>query len=797
MMADMLNGMYHPWAASLWRAAWQGGLAILLVWMLCRLWPAVPPWLRVWLWRLAYLKLLAAWAWAGAVTLSCLPSLPRLPVHAVLPPLPAIAVHQLAAPAVSPTVSTEKPPAKSSPEPAPSAATSQPPTSSAPAQPAAHRRQLADLLPILGALWLLGITWGIIRLLLSMRLVHRLRREGRAVSDETLLRLRVQMVKQMGLRKAPMLLAHPTEGPLLLGMVHPVIIVPQAMLAGNEEELQLALAHELAHVRRRDILWGWLPVVAELLFFFHPLVYLARREYRLAQEIATDAQALHRTGAAPKTYGAMLVNGAAVQAGYRPVPVAVGIMESYLVLHRRLTAMKHFTSSPRQYAMAGILVCLLALIGLIPWRLSAADFTPNIPPPPKQPVPNARDIYLKAHEALPGPVKVSSGNNIYYYDFYDIYQMSTLGIMPGEGTLPARGQPAHAGADASPVSPDRRYKPTPTLALMQEMMRASQPAMDLLHQGFTAEYCEVPCRSFYTQLHHFAKFRFFTQVITAHAYTKSCSGDWSGAMESCLDGLRLGADVPHGGVHLSMRVGTALQKIARQQVWEIIPHLSTSEAGAASRRWESIMASQVPMIENLQEEKWYVEAGLLELFNDPNWKETLARDFVGEEVGNEFQLVSKSTLYTNLNRYLDAQIEQARRPYAARGPEPLLPDDPISKRWFSRIYHDGLFPETFSITQNSLLLVSLALQAYHAEHNAYPATLVELTPAYLKAVPDDPFALQAPLCYQRTETGYLLYSIGPDGKDDGGIPCSGGQKAGDKGVVPEAIGDIVAGVNLW
>jgi len=327
----LLFGMHYlftmTWPAALWRAAWQGGLAILLVWMLCRLWPAVPPRLRVWLWRLAYLKLLAAWVWAGAVTLSFLPSLPRLPVHAVLPPLPAIAVHQ-PAPAVSPTVSTEKPAAKSSPEPAPSAATSQPPASSAPAQPAAHRRHPADLLPLLGALWVLGIVWGIIRLLLAMRLVHGLRREGRPVSEETLLRLRVQMVRQMGLRKAPMLLTHPTAGPLLLGMVHPVIIVPQGMLAGNEEELQLALAHELAHVRRRDIFWGWLPALVEILFFFHPLVYLARREYRLAQEIATDAQALERTGAAPQAYGAMLVNGAAVQAGYRSVPVAVGIAES-------------------------------------------------------------------------------------------------------------------------------------------------------------------------------------------------------------------------------------------------------------------------------------------------------------------------------------------------------------------------------------------------------------------------------------------------------------------------------------
>jgi len=362
------------WAASLWRATWQGGLALLLVWMICRAWPAVPPRLRVWLWRLAYLKLLVAWLWAGAVTLNFLPGLPRLPVPklAAQPSPPATTLHQPAT-TVPLTKSAVKSAAKSSPKPAPTAAVLQPAGSPLPAQSAAHPWQWADLLPLLGVVWVLGVAWGVVRLLLSMRLVHRLRREGHPVGEEALLRLRVQMVKQMGLRKAPMLLAHPSEGPLLLGMVHPVIIVPEAMLAGNEEELQLALAHELAHVRRRDILWGWLPVVTELLFFFHPLVYLARREYRLAQEIATDAQALHRTGAAPKTYGAMLVNGAAFQAGYRPVPVAVGIMESYHILHRRLSAMRHLSPSTRQYMLAGILVCLLALVALVPWRLSAQE----------------------------------------------------------------------------------------------------------------------------------------------------------------------------------------------------------------------------------------------------------------------------------------------------------------------------------------------------------------------------------------------------------------------------------------
>ena len=48
-----------------------------------------------------------------------------------------------------------------------------------------------------------------------------------------------------------------------------------------------------------------------------------------------------------------------------------------------------------------------------------------------------------------------------------------------------------------------------------------------------------------------------------------------------------------------------------------------------------------------------------------------------------------------------------------------------------------------------------------------PKSLEELTPGYLTEVPPDPFDGE-PLRYARTDEGYVLYSIGEDGEDDGG-----------------------------
>ncbi len=63
--------------------------------------------------------------------------------------------------------------------------------------------------------------------------------------------------------------------------------------------------------------------------------------------------------------------------------------------------------------------------------------------------------------------------------------------------------------------------------------------------------------------------------------------------------------------------------------------------------------------------------------------------------------------------------------------------------------------------------VAFALAAYRHDHERYPAKLDELAPRYLKTVPGDVFSGKA-LIYRPAEKGYLFYSVGVNGKDDGG-----------------------------
>jgi hypothetical protein len=65
------------------------------------------------------------------------------------------------------------------------------------------------------------------------------------------------------------------------------------------------------------------------------------------------------------------------------------------------------------------------------------------------------------------------------------------------------------------------------------------------------------------------------------------------------------------------------------------------------------------------------------------------------------------------------------------------------------------------------LQVAFALAAYHRDHGRYPASLGDLTPAYLAKVPPDTFSGK-PLVYRPGAKGYLLYSVGANGKDEQG-----------------------------
>ena len=100
----------------------------------------------------------------------------------------------------------------------------------------------------------------------------------------TMLRMQAlcaQRARALGLRRCPPLfVCADIASPQVNGLRQPVVLLP-AVHAMTPAESAMAIAHELAHLRRGDLWLGWLPAIAGRLFFFHPLVRWAMREYAL------------------------------------------------------------------------------------------------------------------------------------------------------------------------------------------------------------------------------------------------------------------------------------------------------------------------------------------------------------------------------------------------------------------------------------------------------------------------------------------------------------------------------------
>jgi beta-lactamase regulating signal transducer with metallopeptidase domain len=85
--------------------------------------------------------------------------------------------------------------------------------------------------------------------------------------------------------------------PCVIGWLKPVVLIPLSTLAGLDvAELEMILAHELAHIRRYDVLFNYLQTIIETLFFFNPAIWWISRQIRIERENCCDDLAAISSG---------------------------------------------------------------------------------------------------------------------------------------------------------------------------------------------------------------------------------------------------------------------------------------------------------------------------------------------------------------------------------------------------------------------------------------------------------------------------------------------------------------------
>jgi beta-lactamase regulating signal transducer with metallopeptidase domain len=378
------------WAGALGRASFEGGLLILAVWALCRLAPRLPAALRASLWWLACLRLVVGLtSLAGIAPLP----LPLLPVEPAAAPAPIVVPSGVAA--VLPAILSAVP-----------AVSPVSPAASASGKPAvAWPSPLGVFGGVLGALWLLAVLAQLVLLSRQLRQLRGILLRSTVVTDGWIAGLWERLCREQGVVNARLLLSSEVATPQAMGLLRPRVVLPQAGLDRlSPGELAMILCHELAHLRRRDLWFGWVPAVAGRLFFFHPLAVLAAREYALAREAACDAEVLAVLGEAPQAYGRLLL-----RLGISPLPRAGGLASSAAALATAAPSRQQLKRRLEMLAQASrthhghrgqpgwwCLLGLVALFALVPFRIVAAQEasralrlagTPPQPPrPPRAPV---------------------------------------------------------------------------------------------------------------------------------------------------------------------------------------------------------------------------------------------------------------------------------------------------------------------------------------------------------------------------------------------------------------------------
>jgi TonB family protein len=183
-----------------------------------------------------------------------------------------------------------------------------------------------------------------------------------------------QFAERLGLRRiVPVLASVRVATPTLVGWVRPAVVLPLAVLARMPAaQIDLVLAHELAHLKRFDHVANLFQVVLETLFFYHPVVHWISREARNERELCCDALALRVTGGDRRDFVAALANLEEFRAGHVELALAAsgGVLAErawFIVGAVPVRPPRHF----RSHAVLMLGAIVLAGVGGMWWRDSA------------------------------------------------------------------------------------------------------------------------------------------------------------------------------------------------------------------------------------------------------------------------------------------------------------------------------------------------------------------------------------------------------------------------------------------
>ncbi len=224
----------------------------------------------------------------------------------------------------------------------------------------------------LGAIWCsVSVLLFVVSLLRIVRF-HLLLCQNIRNSTPRVNQIAKELASQLKLRRVPHIdFSHANVSPFVWWIGgRPKIVVPQTAIEElSERDLRFVLAHEMAHIKRRDHWVRWLEWLTVIVLWWNPVVWWARRQLRVTEEISCDAMVVESFDSQTHEYANSLLNMAEIltTVALRPPAVASAI-NSGGILEKRLTmiiAKKNLKlSASLRIAIAAVAICIFP-IGLV------------------------------------------------------------------------------------------------------------------------------------------------------------------------------------------------------------------------------------------------------------------------------------------------------------------------------------------------------------------------------------------------------------------------------------------------
>lgn len=222
---------------------------------------------------------------------------------------------------------------------------------------------------ILLGIWALGALLMLARLAFRVAMLRRRLRVAppRAIVDANVLAILDACREQLGItRTVALATTSAASTPSLLGGLRPTLLLPPDVAdALTTDQLRFIFLHELAHLRRLDVLVNWFVAIVHAFHWFNPLVWIAVSRIAEERELACDAHALEHLGRGERSgYGETVIQLLDQLPMTRTAPGLVGMTTSRRQLKRRILMIASFRSPSRFGAWPAALVAVFALVTL-------------------------------------------------------------------------------------------------------------------------------------------------------------------------------------------------------------------------------------------------------------------------------------------------------------------------------------------------------------------------------------------------------------------------------------------------